>query len=84
MFYGNTCYIFLIEVLIYYNILMETGTVLQIIAMLDQRAEYYRELASEHHDDMMHGKYLAYSEFSEHLQSYIEAQLNAAEIQTGE
>lgn len=63
---------------------METGTVLQIIAMLDERTAYYFGVSNDYNDDMMHGKYLAYSEFSEHLQSYIEAQLNAAEIQTGE
>ena len=63
---------------------METGTLLQIIAMLDERTAYYFRTSSDYNDDMMHGKYLAYREFSEHLQEHIEAQLNSAEIQTGE
>jgi hypothetical protein len=63
---------------------MDITTTLEIIAMLDQRTAYYFRLASDHQNEMMHGKYLAYREFSEHLQDYVEAQLNAAEMETGE
>lgn len=63
---------------------MDITTTLEIIKMLDERTAYYFRTSSDYNDDMMHGKYLAYREFSEHLQEYVEAQLNAAEIQTGE
>jgi hypothetical protein len=63
---------------------MDTETVLQIIAMLDAKKAYYCKLANEYQDDIMYGKFLAYNDLSEHFQSYIEAQLSAAEIQMGE
>ena len=63
---------------------METETLLQIVSLLDSKKEYYYKLANEYQDDIAFGKFLAYKDLSEHYQSYIEAQLNAAEIQMGE
>jgi hypothetical protein len=63
---------------------METGTVLQIIAMLDTKAARHLKLSRELQNNMELGKYFACRDLSDHLQSYIEAQLSAAEIQTGE
>jgi hypothetical protein len=63
---------------------MDTGTVLQIIAMLDARMSRHLRFANELQNDMELGKYYAYRDFSDHLQEYIEAQVNALEMQTGE
>jgi len=52
---------------------MDTGTVLQIIAMLDARIE---KAQYEYLD--------AYTIFRDHLQEFIEAQVNYAENETGE
>ena len=52
---------------------MDTETVLKIIAMLDTRIETAQY------------EYLdAYTQFRDHLQEYIEAQVNYAENQLGE
>jgi hypothetical protein len=52
---------------------MDTSTVLEIIKMLDKRIETAQY------------EYLdAYTQFRDHLQSFIEGQLNAAENSTGE
>jgi len=63
---------------------MDTGTVLQIIAMLDARMSRHLRFANELQNDMELGKYYAYRDFSDHLQEYIEAQVNYAENETGE
>jgi len=63
---------------------METGTVLEIIAMLDQRASLYWKMANKYESEMVQGQYYACREFSDYLQDYIESKLNAAEIQIGE
>ena len=61
---------------------METGTVLEIIKMLDTKIwnTVYPNKALNVNDIRV----AALIEFRNHLQSYIEAQLNAAEMQTGE
>ena len=63
---------------------MDTETVLQIIAMLDARMSRHLRFANELQNDVELGKYYACRDFSDHLQSYIEDQLNAAEMETGE
>lgn len=63
---------------------MEIETLIQIVSLLDSKKGYYCKLANEYQDDIAYGKFLAYNDLSEHFQSYIEAQLNAAEIQMGE
>jgi len=60
---------------------MDTSTVLTIIGMLDARIRYYDERAI---DDDEFGMLHAYTDFRDHLQSFIESQLNGAENSTGE
>ena len=59
---------------------MDTTTVLAIIEMLDTRIGQYEKLVFI--DDDEFGAKWALINFRDHLQSYIEAQLNAAENQT--
>ena len=61
---------------------MDTTTVLTIIGMLDARLRYYDEFHSL--DEEEFGAMWALKNFRDHLQSFIEGQLNAAENQTGE
>jgi hypothetical protein len=56
---------------------MDTTTVLAIIDMLETRIDYCEQL------DRFDAKW-ELIEFRDHLQSFIEAQLNAAELQSGE
>ena len=61
---------------------MDTTTVLEIIKMIDTRLDQYDQLGCLNDD-----QFAAQTElinFSCHLQSFIEAQLNAAENQTVE
>jgi hypothetical protein len=60
---------------------MDTTTVLTIIGMLDARIRYYDERAI---DDDQFGMLQAYTDFRDHLQSFIEGQLNAEENKTVE
>jgi non-canonical (house-cleaning) NTP pyrophosphatase len=62
---------------------MDTTTVLEIIKMLD--VEINKSIANEAQDiDYAVGYELGLIRFRDHLQGYIEAQLNAAENNTGE
>lgn len=61
---------------------METGTVLTIIAILDQRIAKYDEMPSM--DDDHFGGMRALEDLRDHLQNFIEAQVTAIEMQTGE
>lgn len=69
---------------------MDTTTVLEIIKMLDKRIDnadmHFKanENMSIREREYFRGKLDAYDELSNHLQKYIEAQLNAAELSTGE
>ena len=54
---------------------MDTATVLTIIGMLDARIRYYDERAND--DNGEFGVLQAYTDFRDHLQSYIEGQVNA-------
>ena len=67
---------------------MDTTTVLEIIKMIDYRidATVNSIVNSQEKSDKYYfiGKAEGYEELSNHLQSYIEGQLNAAENQTGE
>lgn len=60
---------------------MDTSTVLTIIGMLDARIRYYDERAI---DDDQFGMLQAYTDFRDHLQSFIESQVSALENSTGE
>ena len=69
---------------------MDTGTVLQIIAMLDSNlastrdedVKLYYSFSPE--ENRMLGRRKALEDFRDHLQEYIEAQVNYAENATGE
>jgi hypothetical protein len=67
---------------------MDTTTVLQIIKMIDHRldAEVNNIVNSQKKSDKHYfiGKAEGYEELRDHLQSFIEGQLSAAENQTGE
>jgi len=67
---------------------MDTTTVLQIIRMLDHRldATVNNIVNSQEKSDKYYfiGKAEGYEELRDHLQSFIEGQLNAAENQTVE
>lgn len=69
---------------------MTTHTVLYIIKMLDNRINQleseldWPEHEIDHFWFRLEGKKLGLEEFRDHLQSYIEGQLNAEEIRTGE
>jgi exoribonuclease R len=67
---------------------MDTSTVVQIIAMLDNKI---RQLVEESEDAVnlsvgmvLQHEAVALIEFRDHLQEYIEAQLSIAENSTGE
>lgn len=64
---------------------MDTTTVLQIIKMIDTRLKYLHEAW---HAGMTRLEYehqaRALTQLADHLQSFIEGQLNGAENQTGE
>jgi hypothetical protein len=59
---------------------MDSTTVLEIIEMLDTRIKYYDELNSCDYYEI--GCQSELTNFRNHLQSFIEGQLNAAENQT--
>jgi len=69
---------------------MDTATVIKIIDMLDKRA-FASNMECNHEVEMdlavreyYRGKVTAYEELSNHLQLYLEHQLNVAENQTVE
>ena len=59
---------------------MDTTTVLEIIKMLDTRIDHYEQIG--YLDDDQFGAKWGLINFRDHLQSFIEGQLNAAENQT--
>jgi hypothetical protein len=59
---------------------MDTTTVLQIIKMLETRIDHYEQL--EYLDDDQFGAQWELINFRNHLQSFIEGQVNAMENQT--
>lgn len=66
---------------------MDTTTVLAIIEMIDNQIDYYRRNNSQDGfgnivKDFPQGQEDSLTKLKNHLQSYIEAQLNAAENQT--
>lgn len=74
---------------------MDTDTVLKIIAMLEREAEriYWTDMKTSllgpdpafpnaYHEHV--GAFKALAEFADHLQKYIDAQLNALESQSAE
>ena len=61
---------------------MDTETVLKIIAMLDTRIEHYNQLSGM--DDELFGEMWGLKSFRDHLQEFIETQVNYAENQLGE
>lgn len=61
---------------------MDTTTVMQIIKMLDSSVNHYEDLTCL--DEYEIGAKWALSTFRDHLQSFIEGQLNAVENQTVE
>jgi hypothetical protein len=69
---------------------MDTTTVLEIIKMIDIRINNVNVDEDEDYDQYdpanikNEGRYHALTDFRDHLQSFIEGQLNAAENQTGE
>ena len=68
---------------------MDTGTVLEIIKMIDTRITKYNvEIDDDNDNTSMYWNLRsgrnALTELQNHLQSFIEAQLNAAENSTGE
>lgn len=65
---------------------MDTSTVLEIIAMLDNKINIADKKARESYPSDLSYLYQTASltAFRDHLQSYIEAQLSAAENSTGE
>lgn len=63
---------------------MDTETVLKIISMLDTRIEQYEQRLLVCMDDTDLGSKLALIYFRDHLQYWIEAQVNYAENETGE
>ena len=60
---------------------MDTSTVLTIIGILDARIRYYDERTID--DDQL-GMLQAYTDFRDHLQSFIESQVSALENSAGE
>ena len=69
---------------------MNTTTVLEIIKMINRRA-FVSNMQCNHEvvmdkgvRDYYRGKEEAYDELSNHLQKYLDGQLNALENQTGE
>jgi len=73
---------------------MDTTTVLEIIKMLEAGIDSidlndYKEFDTPSHDELpdyqyAFGQKTSLEDFREHLQSFIEGQLSAAENQTGE
>jgi hypothetical protein len=63
---------------------MDTTTVLEIIKMLDVRIANYEALeeANMDMDISYHGLICDWTEFRDHLQEYIEGQVNAMENRT--
>jgi len=59
---------------------MDTTTVLEIIKMIDRSIKTIRD----NYPDEGSKRTQALYELQEHLQSFIEAQLNAVELKTGE
>jgi hypothetical protein len=59
---------------------MDTETVLKTIAMLNHRIQMFENITSSMPNSPYHmGILKAYSDFREHLQSYIESQVNQVE-----
>ena len=69
---------------------MDTGTVLEIIKMIHTKRKLYKEtlktIPQYNQDEVQywHGMLDGLQDLKQHLQSLIEAQLNAAENSTGE
>lgn len=63
----------------YSSLLMDTTTVLEIIKMIDNKITSMVEDELYIADDMSIGKELALTELRDHLQSFIEGELNKAE-----
>ena len=66
---------------------MDTQTVLEIIAELNNYIECYKKSKRPSTDIMVMsdlGAIKALESYRDHLQSFIEGQLNAAELQSGE
>ena len=62
---------------------LDTHTVLEIIKMIDtQKKELYEDEVM--FQEEYYGAVNALNELQDHLQSYIEGQLNAEELRTGE
>ena len=61
---------------------MDTETVLKIIVMLDTRIDHYHQLSDM--DDELFGEMWGLKSFRDHLQEFIEAQVNQAENALGE
>lgn len=61
---------------------MDTQTVLEIIKMLEAKIGQYEKLVFL--DDDQFGAKWTLINFRDHLQSFIDGQLNAAELQSGE
>jgi len=68
---------------------MDIQTTLEIIKMIDNQIDYYRRNNSKDGfgniiKDFPQGQEDSLTKLKNHLQNYIEAQLNAAELQSGE
>lgn len=68
---------------------MDTQTTLDIIKIIDNQIDYYRRNNSQDGfgnivKDFPQGQKDSLTKLKNHLQSYIETQLNAAELQSGE
>lgn len=69
---------------------LDTQTVMEIIRMLDvamektSKASQESATATGEIDLYLVGKYDSLAQIADHLQSYIEGQLNAEELRTGE
>ena len=68
---------------------MNTQTTLEIINIIDNQIDYYRRNNSQDGfgniiKEFPQGQEDSLTKLKNHLQSYIEAQLNSAELQTGE
>jgi hypothetical protein len=68
---------------------MDTTTVLEIIKIIDNQIDYYRRNNSQDGfgniiKDFPQGQEDSLVKLSSHLQSFIEGQLNATELQSGE
>ena len=63
---------------------MDTTTVLEIIKMIENQIDNYKEKMELKGIDLVMPVEKELTQLRDHLQSYIEGQLSAAELQTGE